>query len=78
MTKIDPKIFKVRKSDQKISKNVKVTAKILLMTKRTGLALKILLLVPKPNGHLVRRCRNNLQLWKEDLIDISCKVKLLD
>ena len=72
MTKIDPKIFKVRKSDQKISKNVKVTAK------RTGLALKILLLVPKPNGHLVHRCRNNLQLWKEDLIDISCKVKLLD
>ena len=36
--------------------------KILLMIKSAGLALKILLLVPKPTGHLVPRCRNNFQL----------------
>ena len=36
--------------------------KILLMIKSAGLALKILLLVPKPTGHLVPRCLNNFKL----------------
>ena len=36
--------------------------KIFLMIKSAGLALKILLLVPKPTGHLVPRCSNDFQL----------------
>ena len=52
------------KLTRKYSKRVYVTAKFLLMTKSAGLRLKILLLVLKPTGHLVPRCRNNFQLWK--------------
>ena len=44
-----------------IPKVCKVTVKFLLRTKTTGLPLKILLLVPKPTGHLPS-CRNNLHL----------------
>ena len=47
-----------------LTKNIqKVTAKI---------SLKILLLVLKPTGHLVPRCRYNLQLW-EDLLPLHIK-----
>ena len=37
--------------------------KIPTYDKKTGLPLQILLLVPKPTGHLLLRCRNNFQLW---------------
>ena len=63
MIKINQKKLKAGKLTQKYPKSVKVTAKFLLRTKSTGLALKILLLVPKPTGQLMPSCRNNFYLW---------------
>ena len=62
MTKIDPKMSKIRQIDPKISKKCVSYCKNPTRDKKSGLALKILLLVPKPTGHLVPSCRNNFQL----------------
>ena len=64
MTKIDPKMLKIRQIDNKYQKSAYFAAKILLTTQRAGVALRILPLVQKPSGHqhLMPRCSNNLQL----------------
>ena len=62
MTKIDPKMLKIRQIDPKISKKCVVTVKFLLRTKTMGLPLKILLLVPKPTWKLLPSFRHNFHL----------------
>ena len=71
MTKINPEMLKIRQVDTIISKKCISYAKILLTTKSVGVALKILLLVLKPTGHLVPKCSNNLQLWSPSPRKIS-------
>ena len=56
MTKLNSKVLKIRQIDPKISKKYVSCVKI----PTQGLALKILLLVPKPTGQLMPSCRNNL------------------
>ena len=63
LAKIYPKLFKIGQNQSKNPKSVGVTLKILLMPKSAGYIFQILLLVSKPTGHEVPRCRNNLQLW---------------
>ena len=49
-----------------LTKRAQITPQILLTTKNTVFTLKILLLASKPTGHLVPRCRNNFQLWRQE------------
>ena len=65
MTKIDPKMLKIRQIDPKISKNSVSYCKIPTQAKTMGLPLKILLLVRKPTGKLFPSFRHNLHLWSE-------------
>ena len=51
------------KNVQKYPKSAGFSFKILFTAKNAGYTFKILLLVSKPTGHEVPRCRNNLQLW---------------
>ena len=62
MTKIDPKMLKIRHIDPKISKKCVSYCKIPTQDKTTGLPLKILLLVPRPTRQLLPSCRDNLHL----------------
>ena len=64
VTKIDPKIFKIRQIDPKISKKCVSYCKNPTHNKKHRTCPKILLLVPKPTGHLVTRCRYKLHLCK--------------
>ena len=59
------------------TKRAGITPQILLTTKSTGLTLKILLLASKPTGHLVPRCRNNLQLCTSNTNSNSAISQLL-
>ena len=50
------------KNVEKGPKSAGVTLKTILTPRIAGFTLKIILLVSKPTGHEVPRCRNNLQL----------------
>ena len=63
MTKINPKMLKIRQIDPKISKKCVGYCKIPTHDKYAGLPFKILMLVPKPTGQLLPSCRHNLHLW---------------
>ena len=80
MTKIDPKMLKIRQIDPKISKKCVSYCKISTQDKNRGTSLKILLLVPKPTGQLLPSCPHNLHLctWvsqKRSLRWTSLKIK---
>ena len=62
MTKIDPKMTKIKQMDPKISKKCTSYCKIPTEDKNGGLPLKLLLLVPKPTGKLLPSFRHNLHL----------------
>ena len=70
LSKTCPKMFKSVQKSLKLVQNLQkypkiagFSFKILLPAKCAGYTFKILLLVSKPTGHEVPRCRNNLQLW---------------
>ena len=78
MTKIDPKMLKIRHFDPKISKKYVSYCKIPTRDKTMGLPLKILLLVPKPTWKLLPSFQSKIILsiflifpWNED-----CRVKI--
>ena len=53
------------------TKRARITPQILLTTKSTVFTLKILLLASKPTGHLVPRCRNNVQLCHTTILSMN-------
>ena len=71
MTKINPKMLKIRHIDPKISKKCVSYCKIPTQDKNHGTSHKILLLVPKPTGKLLPSFRHNFHHC-QTVLYISC------